>query len=134
MQITALNILNLAGKSNLTFSSKINRLDGINKVINGRNISEPKSNPCMLLRWNSFFYLQINTLSFLSFWQPVILLQLLMERLTYCNFLHSENVENGVLLDCLQFSRRLLNVTYLSHPMCHVLKPTFDTIYTMITL
>ena len=52
-----------------------------------------------------------------------------MERLTYCNFLHSENVENGVLLDCLQFSRRLLNVTYLSHTMCHVLKATFDTIY-----
>ena len=91
---------NLAGKSNSTFSSKINRFDGIinrytdtlhtiNKSINARNISERKSNhsqvtvrshPFMSLRWNSFVHLPIFNahLSLLSLWPPANLLQLLI--------------------------------------------------------
>ena len=85
----------------------------------------------MSLRWSKLLrsssHLQCTPLSFLSLWQPTNLLQLPIERR---NFLHRGRKMYKVVF-CwivLQFSSRLLKVTFLSHTMCHVLSATLDTI------
>ena len=66
-------------------------------------------------------HIQCTHLSFLSLWQPASLLQLLIERR---NFLHRGRKCRKWCSVGLQFSSRLLKVTYLSHAMCHVLSAT----------
>ena len=131
---------NLAAKSNyLTFFSKINCFDGIikitdtlhtiNKAINARNITKPKSNHSQVTVHLGLIHhlvmhvchIQIPSLifsayrqSFLSHWHPAKLLQLLM---TGRNIFFLTVHENATLLDSLTCPTHCLqgNVSYYSH-------------------
>ena len=135
---------NLAGKSNSTFSSKKIASMGllidswhithINKAINARNISEPKSNHSaqVTVRLGLIHHVVMYVVAFkslpsssvsaylqslLSHWHPAKLMQLLLMDWNIFSLLCMKMALCWILL---HVQHTVFKVMYRSHAMCHV--------------